>query len=183
MTGCNSRGASLSLPFHNHDYINVLPFLLFLLSRRSLPLTLLNEPDPQGYLRITAYVVGPNDSPPSPNDADSEDEAADAVDDIRNAVLDVSAPQAVEGGKPYHVYVSVHRVEHLPKSSKGKKVLGGIRGLFISNVCLVVDFRGTRSIRYLRVCFFPVEIRKLIDDEVKLMGVSIDCTNSRHFAS
>lgn len=84
-----------------------------------MPLQLLNEPEPQGYLRVTIYVIGPNDTPPSPNDADSEDEMADANDDIRRAVLDVAAPQAGEAGKPYHLYVSVHRVEHLPKAPKG----------------------------------------------------------------
>lgn len=66
---------------------------------------------------MTVAVVGPDDTPPSPNDADSEDEAADATDDIRRAALDISAP--AEGGKPYHLYVSIHRVEHLPKAPKG----------------------------------------------------------------
>lgn len=90
--------------------------------KRALPLQIVNEPDTKGFLRVTAYVVGPQDTPPSPNDQDSEDELADQQEDIRQAVLDVLTPEKIPGGgKPYHLYVSVHRVEHLPQAPKGER--------------------------------------------------------------
>ncbi|XP_053992011.1 uncharacterized protein LOC128883542 isoform X2 [Hylaeus volcanicus] len=89
--------------------------------KRSVPLYLMNEPGIKGFLRITVYVIGPEDIPPSPNDQDSDDNVGNE-DDIRHGVLDSISPNKIPiTGKPYHLYISIYRVEHLPARSKAER--------------------------------------------------------------
>lgn len=131
--------------------VELLKSLFLVLWRRhsSLPLQLVNEPETKGFLRVTVYVIGPQDAPPSPNDQDSEDEAAEQQEDIHQAVLDVLTPEKISGsGKPYHLYVSVHRVEHLPQAPKGTALEPVVFSVVETRRCLFVLLIFTKLVRF-----------------------------------
>ncbi|CDI81794.1 C2 domain-containing protein, putative [Eimeria acervulina] len=104
--------------------------------KKSLPLQSPDGADLHGSLRVTVFACGPGESPPSPGEEleDSDDENQGFIDDLRNVVIDNRQDLVRgEGTRPFHVYVTIHRLEDLPAAPKG------LRDPFV-----VCEFAGCR---------------------------------------